>query len=117
MDIDAVRDQIAAIVLPLRTVSRSGGGSCVYRAVTTRLALLTLFGIEAKLVWGSCLFRAGPDREHDVVRFSRHVWVEVGGTLIDFASGDWQREFSYSRRTTVVVSPTGGHTFKQEGPA
>jgi hypothetical protein len=103
------RQDIAGIVRG-RTLVIAGpaggiGGTCLFRALSGSLVLKTL-GIEANLVAGGVLYRAGPDPARDFFIFGTpdgggaflpgggllgHVWLEAGDDLIDFSAGDWRR--------------------------
>jgi hypothetical protein len=68
--------------------------------------LLQDLGLPAHLVFGSMLYRAGPDAMVDVMAYTGphntgclihggmlgHIWIELGEDLIDFSCGDWQQE-------------------------
>jgi hypothetical protein len=71
---------------------------------------LRRLGFEPKLTYGSMLYRAGPDQRRDTMSYCTrgnsgyinnenydggmlgHLWIELGQDLIDFSTGDWQRE-------------------------
>jgi len=98
-DLQAWRDQVAAAVRSVIVLSHTGGGKCAFRALIGKVALGHL-GVDARIEMGSALYRAGPDPVLDTVGFcgagnratipnGYHMWLEVGGDIVDFSCGDW----------------------------
>jgi hypothetical protein len=107
------RQQVATAVRSVKALSDQGGGMCFHR-VALGGAALTHLGMNPRTVMGSMIFRVGQDEKLDTVAFSGpgnvavvpglfHVWLEVGGDIVDFSCGDWREDASLvealSRRT------------------
>jgi hypothetical protein len=118
---DDLKIDIAHVV---RTFCFTGvdAGTCLARAAIGH-AVLHACGLPARLIPGGMLYRCGPHRRRDILRFCLsdnrggylhtgndayligHVWVEVGDEIADFSVGDWQAEadliYERSRRSRV----------------
>ena len=85
-------------------------GTCLARAALGNATLIEC-GLTPRLVAGGMLYRVGPHRRRDTIRFCLpdnrggylapmdsasyligHVWNEIGGEIADFSAGDWQAE-------------------------
>jgi hypothetical protein len=104
-----IKFDIASVV---RTFDFSGAdwGTCLARAALGNATLIEC-GLTPRLMAGGLLYRVGPHRRRDAIRFCLpdnrggylapmdgasymigHVWNEVGGEIADFSAGDWQAE-------------------------
>jgi hypothetical protein len=114
---DDLKIDIARVV---RTFCFTGvdAGTCLARAAIGH-AVLHACGLPARLIPGGMLYRCGPHRRRDTLRFCLpdnrggylhtgndayligHVWVEVGDEIADFSVGDWQAEADLIYENTV----------------
>jgi hypothetical protein len=101
----------------VRSVSwPSCGQDCCGRAGLGAWTLYQL-GLDSAITFGSLIYRAGLDPSRDVCAFGDasntgrvsenyflgHVWIEMGGEIIDFTSGDWDT----IKATDADFYPTG----------
>jgi hypothetical protein len=100
-----IKKSIAQIVRLFELTLTESGGSCLARAAIGH-AVLECCGIASQLVAGSMLYRCGPHRYRDTLRFclpdnrggyfdgylTGHVWNAVGDEIADFSAGDWRSE-------------------------
>ena len=115
-----IRIDIAHVV---RTFEFTGtdSGTCLARAALGNATLIEC-GLTPRLVAGGMLYRVGPHRRRDTIRFCLpdnrggylalmdstsyligHVWNEIGGEIGDFSAGDWQAEMDrmYASETNL----------------
>jgi hypothetical protein len=104
-----IKFDIARVV---RTFDFSGAewGACLARAALGNATLIEC-GLTPRLLAGGMLYRVGPHRRRDTIRFCLpgnhggylapmdsasyligHAWNEIGGETADFSAGDWQAE-------------------------
>jgi hypothetical protein len=104
-----IKIDIAHVV---RTFEFSGAdwGTCLARAAVGNATLIEC-GLTPRLLAGGMLYRVGPRRRRDTIRFCLpdnrggyldpmdntsyligHVWNEVSGEIADFSADDWQVE-------------------------
>jgi len=100
-------DIILEIAKLVHAVKFNALGACLWRAHVGQMVLGDC-GIESNIVAGSMLFRVGPHRLRDTVRYAMpgkiyygnrhnghfmgHVWLRSGDDLVDFSVCDWYRD-------------------------
>lgn len=114
-----LRDDIAAAVRAVNVTQI--GGTCGVRAAIGH-AVLRKIGLPAEMVFGSVLYRAGPDSFRDVMAYrdhdnlgrlhewgmQGHVWLEWDGDLIDFSVGNWVKEAEILQMADPQYDPRTG---------